>query len=175
AERLALHVQQMDARDARALTAAIEDVKARIRRCSICANLAESDPCAICGDQRRDHSMVCVVENPQDVRAFEKGGAYRGVYLVLGGRMSPLRGIGPEDLNIQLLMDRIERGGIAEVILATNPDMEGDMTAAYIAQQLTDSAVAVTRIGQGIQVGGSLEFADQRTLQKAIQARQKID
>lgn len=175
AERLAIHVQAMDAQDARALVAAIEEVKAKLRQCSKCGNLAESDPCSICSDARRDQAVICVVENPQDVRAFEKGGDYRGVYHVLGGRMSPLRGIGPEDLNMAALLNRLRGGGVSEVILATNPDLEGEMTAAYLAREIEALGVPATRIGQGIQVGGSLEFADQRTLQKALQARRRMD
>ncbi|GAB4316935.1 MAG: recombination mediator RecR [Candidatus Sumerlaeia bacterium] len=174
AERLALHIQRMDVRQVKSLVEAIEEVKARMRVCSVCGNLGESDPCAVCGDERRDHSTVCVVEQPQDVWAFEKTGDFHGVYHVLGGRLSPLRGVGPEDLSIGALLERVRQGGVREVILATNPDMEGETTAMFLAQELEPLGVAVTRIGLGLPMGGSLEFADQRTLQKALQARQKF-
>jgi recombination protein RecR len=175
AERLAMHILRMDAREASALARAIDDVKARVRPCSKCHQLSENDPCSICADPKRDSATVCVVENSSDVWAFEKSGEYRGIYHVLGGKMSPLKGIDAEDLTIQSLVDRIRQGGIDEVIIATNPDVEGDTTALYIERELEPLNVSISRIGLGLPVGGSLEFADHRTLNKALQTRRKLN
>jgi len=174
AERLAMHVLRMDKREASALTRAIEEVKARVKPCTTCHQLSENDPCDICADPRRDGSIVCVVEDSSDIWAFEKNSEYRGRFHVLGGRLSPLKGIGPEDLTIDELLDRIRGGGISEVIIATNPDVDGDATALYLAREIEPLKIAVSRIGLGLPVGGSLEFADHRTLQKALQTRQKL-
>jgi recombination protein RecR len=174
AERLADHILKMDARDADSLVEAIEQVKAHTRICSVCFNLSERDPCPICDDPSRDAGLICVVEDTADLRAFEKAGGYRGLYHVLGGRLSPLKGIGPEDLTVEALLTRVRAGGVEEVILATNPDVDGDATALFLGRELEPTGVNVTRIGLGVPVGGNLEYADQRTLQKALQSRQKV-
>jgi recombination protein RecR len=173
AARLAFHVLRGSADDAAALAAAIAEVKQRIRFCSVCCDLTDRDPCAICADARRDPGMVCVVANPQDVVAVERAGGFRGRYHVLHGVLSPLDGVGPDDLRIAELVSRCA-SGIEEVILATSPSVEGEATAVYIAKLLRPLGVRATRIATGVPIGGELEYADQVTLARAISGRREI-
>lgn len=174
AQRLAFHIMKMRRDDALALSDAVREVKERVRACSSCFNLTETDPCPICADPRRDSASVCVVENPSDVNAVEKSGVYRGVYHVLGGALSPLDNIGPDDLHIAELTDRI-REGVSEVIIATNPTVEGEATASYIADMLEDAEVAVTRIARGLPVGSDIELADAVTLARSFDGRSAVN
>jgi len=173
AQRLAFHIMKQDRDEALGLARAIEDVKNNVHHCSVCYNLTETDPCPICSDVKRDQSHICVVENPSDVNAIEKAGIYRGVYHVLGGALSPLDNIGPDELHIHGLEKRLERG-IEEVIIATNPTVEGEATAAYIANLLEDRPVSVTRIARGLPVGGDLELADKVTLARSLEGRMNM-
>lgn len=170
AQRLALHLLKTDNDDANRLANAILDVKKRIRYCSVCWNITEKDPCSICGDNNRDHSSICVVEDPIDVLALEKTNEFHGVYHVLGGALSPLEGIGPEQLKTKELLSRFG-GRVSEVILAMNPDVEGEATTIYLANLLKPLGVKVTRIARGVPVGGDLEFADEATLVRALEGR----
>lgn len=156
------------------LSVAIHDLKARTRYCSICFNITESDPCAICSDSARDASQIVVVEDPLDVLAVERTGAYQGRYHVLHGAISPVDGIGPEDLKIRELVRRVEQGGVQEVIIATNPGMEGDATAMYVQRQLAPTGVKITRLARGLPTGGDLEYVDSVTLLRALQGRHEI-
>jgi recombination protein RecR len=183
AARLAFHILRAPSEDAAALAAAITEVKLRIRFCGICCDLTDRDPCAICADARRDTSLVCVVAQPQDVVAVERGGRFRGRYHVLHGLLSPLDGVGPDDLRISELVKRCgaEVGvgvgggeGITEVILATSPSVEGEATALYIAKLVRPLGVRATRIATGVPMGGELEYADQVTLARAIEGRREI-
>ena len=172
AARLAFHILRASPEDAAALAAAIVEVRQKIRFCAICCDLTESDPCAICRDARRDGGLVCVVAQPQDVVAIERAGGYRGRYHVLHGVLSPLDGIGPDDLRVAELIRRCSRrrAAVREVILATSPNVEGEATAVYIAKLLRPLAVRATRIATGVPIGGELEYADQVTLARAIEA-----
>lgn len=178
AARLAFHVLRAPAEDAEALAAAVLEVKQKIRFCSACCDLTESDPCAICADARRDAHMVCVVAQPQDVLAIERTGGYRGRYHVLHGLLSPLDGIGPDDLRVAELLRRCGGGAgdppPQEVILATSPSIEGEATAVYIGKLLRPLGVRTTRIATGVPVGGELEYADQLTLTRALDGRREI-
>jgi recombination protein RecR len=176
AARLAFHILRASPEDAAALAAAIVDVKQKIRFCGVCCDLTESDPCAICRDARRDGGLVCVVAHPQDVAAIERAGGYRGRYHVLHGVLSPLDGIGPEDLRTAELVRRCGATDVAvkEVILATSPNVEGEATAVYIAKLLRPLSVRVTRIATGVPIGGELEYADQLTLARAIDNRREM-
>jgi recombination protein RecR len=174
AERLAYHIIKMPREEALRLSASIKNVKEKIFFCSVCFNLTEQDPCFICTDSSRKQDRILVVEDPMDIAAFERSGVYRGLYHVLQGRIVPLKGITPEHLRIRELMERVEKGGIREVILATNPDVEGEATALYISKQLSFLPLEVTRIGLGIPMGGALEFSDSATLGKALEGRKKI-
>lgn len=156
------------------LAAALGDLKSKTRTCSVCFNITEEDPCGICRDQGRDVSQVVVVEEPLDVLAVERTGAYQGRYHVLHGAISPVEGIGPEDLKIRELVDRIKQGGILEVIVATNPGMEGDATAMYLQRQLEPTGVKVTRLARGLPTGGDLEYVDSITLLRAFQGRHEM-
>jgi recombination protein RecR len=173
AARLAFHILRGSAEDSAALAAAITEVKQKIRFCSVCCDLTDRDPCAICADARRDDSLVCVVAQPQDVVAIERTGGFRGRYHVLHGTLSPLDGIGPEDLRIAELVRRCA-SGTAEVILATSPSVEGEATAVYIAKVVRPLGVRPTRIATGVPMGGELEYADQVTLARAIDGRRDI-
>ncbi len=153
---------------------AISDMHTGVHRCQTCYNLAESSECEVCGSNQRDRSIVAVVEEPLDVVALEKTGAFKGLYHVLGGVISPLDGIGPDQLTIKPLLARIEKEGIKEVIIATNPVTEGEATAMYIRKQLENTSVTVTRLARGLPVGGDLEYADQITLGRALQGRQQF-
>jgi recombination protein RecR len=173
AQRLAFHVLSARPEEALELSRAIEDVKARVRFCRECGNLTEEELCEVCTDTRRDRSVICVVEQPVDVVSLERTHEYRGLYHVLGGALSPLDGVEPSHLRIGGLLGRIERGGVEEVVLATNPTMTGEATAAYIADRLRDT-VRVTRLASGLPVGGDLEYADEVTLGRALAGRREI-
>ncbi len=168
--RLAYHVLKASPESARNLARAILDVKDKIRTCSICFNISDDDPCPICGDAERNQQTLCVVEEPHDVLAFQRAGAFDGVFHVLGGVFSPLDGIGPEDLKIAELVTRA-KNGVEEIILATNPTPEGETTALYIARLLKPLGVKVSRIARGLPMGGDVEYADQHTLAKALEGR----
>jgi len=174
AERLALHVLSAPREEARALSDAIREARDRITTCSICCDLTESDPCPICADDRRDRSVICVVERPTGVLAIEKGGAFRGLFHVLNGVLSPLDGIGPEQLTVAKLTSRVKAGGVTEIIVATNATAEGEATAMYLSRLFGAMGVAVTRIAHGVPMGGGLEFADDVTLSHALQGRTRL-
>jgi recombination protein RecR len=173
AQRLAFHLLSASKEDAVALAHAIEEVKERVRFCRECGNLTEEELCAICLDPRRDRTVVCVVEQPVDVISLERTHEYRGLYHVLGGSLSPLDGVEPEHLRIDELLRRVAGGEITEVVLATNPNMTGEATAAYLADRLRDRAT-VTRLASGLPVGGDLEYADEVTLGRALAGRREI-
>ncbi|HEX3332512.1 MAG TPA: recombination mediator RecR [Gaiellales bacterium] len=173
AQRLAFHLLKASEADALALADAIREVKERIGFCTECGNLAEEPLCQICADARRDRSLICVVEDPSDLVALERTHEYRGLYHVLGGALSPIDGVDPEDLRIAELVARVERGGVAEVLLATNPTMTGEATAAYLADRLRDRT-RVTRLASGLPVGGDLEYADEVTLGRALAGRREM-
>ena len=172
AERLAYHVFRQHETEALALADAIRNVKLNVRHCKTCFNLTEDDVCAICRDTRRDSTVLCVVEQPRDLMALEAAGNYRGVYHVLLGRIAPLEGVGPEQLTIEPLVERVRSGAIAEVIMATNPTLEGDGTALYLSNRLADFPVRITRLARGITSGSVLEFANKEVLNDAMQGRQ---
>jgi recombination protein RecR len=174
AARLAIHILRSSNEDARALSESILEVKDKIRFCSKCFGLCETDPCRICVNTGRDHSMVCVVEHPNDLVALEKSGAFNGVYHVLHGALSPMNGIGPDDLKIKELMERVVQDDIEEVTLATNTNVEGEATASYLAQVLQSHPVRVTRIATGVPVGGDLKYLDEVTLKRAMERRQSL-
>lgn len=175
AERMAFHLLAASAPEAMALALAIRDLKKKTRPCKTCGAVAESELCAVCSDPGRDRAAVCVVENFRDVLAFEATGAYRGVYHVLGGRLSPLAGVGPEQLAIDKLMTRLAGGEVREVILATNPDLEGDGTAAYLAQILEKKfKVKLSRLARGLSAGGQIELANRESLGDALLNRQPV-
>lgn len=174
AQRLAFHVLKTPREDAERLCEAIRDVKDRVTYCSVCNNFTDIDPCVYCDDPARDHRLVCVVEEPQNVNAIEKTGGFRGVYHVLLGALSPLQGIGPDDLKIKGLLGRIGVDHIEEIILATNPTVEGEATAIYLARLLKPLGVRVTRIATGIPVGSDLEYADELTMGKAMEGRREV-
>ena len=173
AQRLAFHLLRVPKDEAVALAAAIAEVKERVRFCSECGNLTEEDVCAICNDARRDRAVVCVVEQPADLISLERTHEFRGLYHVLGGALSPIDGVEPEHLRIGELMQRVERNGIEEVVLATNPNMTGEATAAYLADRLR-GRVRVTRLASGLPVGGDLEYADEVTLGRALAGRREM-
>ena len=173
AQRLAFHLLSAPKQEALALATAIEEVKERVRFCSECGNLTEEELCSICIDARRDRTVVCVVEQPVDVISIERTHEYRGLYHVLGGSLSPLDGVEPEHLRIDELVRRVGAGGIGEVVLATNPNMTGEATAAYVADRLRDR-VRVTRLASGLPVGGDLEYADEVTLGRALAGRREL-
>jgi recombination protein RecR len=173
AQRLAFHLLSAGREEALALSTAIEEVKERVRFCRECGNLTEEETCAICRDPRRDRTVVCVVEQPVDVVSLERTHEYRGLYHVLGGALSPLDGVEPSDLRIGELLRRAEAGDITEVVLATNPTMTGEATAAYLADRLRDH-VRVTRLASGLPVGGDLEYADEVTLGRALAGRREV-
>ena len=173
AHRLAFHLLRAPKDEALALAAAVQEVKERVRFCNECGNLTEAELCAICEDPRRDRNLVCVVEQPVDVISVERTHEFRGLYHVLGGALSPLDGVEPQDLRIDELFGRVERNGIEEVVLATNPNMTGEATAAYLADRLRDRAT-VTRLASGLPVGGDLEYADEVTLGRALAGRREM-
>jgi len=173
AQRLAFHLLQVPKQEALALAEAIHEVKERVRFCRECGNLTEEETCAICRDARRDHAVICVVEQPVDLVSVERTAEYRGLYHVLGGALSPLDGVEPEHLRIDELLTRVSRNGVTEVVLATNPNMTGEATAAYLADRLR-GRVRVTRLASGLPVGGDLEYADEVTLGRALAGRREM-
>jgi recombination protein RecR len=173
AQRIALYLLETGKQDVGALVSALQELQNRVGHCSICYNFTEEDPCLFCRDTRRDRSIICVVEEPKDILTIEKSGGYQGLYHVLGGVLSPLEGIGEEQLHIQSLLDRIDES-VGEVILATNPTMEGEMTASHLNQLLTEKPVRVTRIARGIPFGGALEYNDMVTVAKALEGRGEL-
>jgi len=174
AQRLAFYMLSMQTQDAEALASAILECKRRIRHCSVCGNITEADPCAFCTDGRRDRSVICVVEDARDIAAMERTREFKGVYHVLQGAISPLDGIGPDDLRIAELLQRVASGDVHEVIVATNPRVEGEATALYLSKVLKPLAVRVTRIAHGLPVGGDLEYADEVTLARALEGRREL-
>jgi recombination protein RecR len=175
ATRLTYHLLKQPPEAVGRLAAAIRAVSERVSPCSVCGNLSESDPCTICDDPRRDQELLCVVEEASDIGAIERTGEYRGRYHVLGGHLSPLDGIGPDDLRIEGLRTRLRNGcDVREVILATNPSMEGEVTATYVRRELENAAVRVTRIALGLPMGGDLEYADGVTIAQALAARREM-
>jgi len=174
AQRLAFYLLKADDADVRNFLRSVEEAKARTIFCSVCGNVTESDPCSICCDQRRDKTIVCVVEEFRDVFSIERTREYKGLYHVLHGAISPMEGIGPEKLRIRELLARVAVGDIKEVILATDPNIEGETTAMYIARLLSPMGIAVTRVASGLPVGGDLEFADDATLAKALAGRREM-
>ncbi len=177
AQRLTFHLLKQPAEAATRLADAIRNVRARVTACSECGSMTDDDPCAICRDPRREASLLCVVEEAADVTAIERSGRFRGRYHVLGGRLSPLEGIGPEALSVEGLLKRVANGsggGVREVIIATNPSMEGEVTATYLQQALKPTGVRITRIARGLPVGGDLEYADAVTIAQALEARREI-
>ena len=174
AERLAYHVLRVNKSEALALADAIRNVRENVRYCSVCYNLAEGEKCAICLDPRRDQTLLCIVEQPRDLMQLEQAGVFRGLYHVLLGRIAPLEGIGPEQLTIEPLVERVSGGGFKEIIMATNPTVEGDGTALYISNLLADFPVEITRLARGITTGSILEFTNKEILADAISGRQKL-
>lgn len=174
AQRLAFHILSMEDNEAFELAEAIRAAKSSMTYCSICGNLTDTDPCSICRDDSRDIRTICVVESPKDVIAMEKIREYRGYYHVLHGAISPMDGIGPEDINLKSLIERLQDSKIEELIIATNPNIEGEATAMYIARLIKPSGVKVSRIAHGIPVGGDLEYADEVTLLKAMEGRREL-
>ena len=170
AQRLAFHLLSVTTEDALALAGAVVEMKERVRFCRDCGNLTEDELCAVCTDPRRDRAVICVVEQPVDVVSLERTHEYRGLYHVLGGSLSPLDGVEPSDLRIGQLLHRVEQGGVEEIVLATNPNMTGEATAAYLADRSRDR-VRVTRLASGLPVGGDLEYADEVTLGRALSGR----
>jgi recombination protein RecR len=174
AQRLAYHILKRPAAEAEALATAIVDVKTKIFRCSVCNNMTDVEPCAICTDARRDPSLICVVEEAFNIQTIESTRDFKGVYHVLLGALSPLKGIGPQDIDVGGLLKRAKDSNLREIIIATNPNVEGEATALYIAQQLRPIGVRTTRLAFGLPVGGDLEYADQVTMAKALEGRREI-
>lgn len=174
AQRLTFFLLKAPEDDIKELAKALVDVKANVRYCSICGNITEQDPCTICNDSKRTHQIICVVEEPNDLFAIERTREYRGLYHVLMGTLSPLEGVGPEDIRIQELLVRLQHDPCEEVIVATNPNVEGEATAMYLAKLLKPLGVKITRIAHGIPVGGDLEYADEITMTRALEGRREL-
>jgi recombination protein RecR len=174
AQRIAFHLEKVPREDAQRLAAAILDAKEKLRLCSLCNNLTEQDPCAYCADPGRDQEVICVVETPYNVVGIEKTREFRGLYHVLHGALSPLQGIGPDQLKLKNLLERLKGGKVRELIIATNPNVEGEATAIYLAKLVKPLGIKVTRIGMGIPVGSELEFADEVTMLKALEGRREL-
>ena len=174
AQRLAFHILRTPREDADRLADAVREVKERVTYCSICSNITDSDPCAYCRNEARDRTTICVVEEPQNIASIERSRDFKGVYHVLMGVLSPLQGIGPDDLRIKSLLTRLAEGSVAEVILATNPTVDGEATAIYLARLLKPLGVKVTRIAMGVPVGSDLEYADEVTMHKAMEGRREV-
>lgn len=172
--RLTYHLLRQPQAQSQRLAQALENLTDRVRSCSRCHNFTEAELCDLCSDPRRDGGIVCVVEQPADIASVERAGTYRGLYHVLGGRLSPLDGVGPNDLTIAALLDRLDREQVQEVILATNPSVEGEATALYIQRQLVGRDLRITRIARGLPLGGDLEFADGGTIAQALSARREM-
>ena len=175
AQRIAFHLLNADATDVKRLAQVLLEVKEKVRFCSICGNVAEDDECKICRDPRRDLAVICVVEEPKDVVAIEKTREFRGRYHVLGGAISPIEGVGPDDLRVRELMTRLADGTVNELILATDPNLEGEATATYLARLVKPMGLRVTRLASGLPVGGDLEYADEVTLGRAFEGRRQLD
>ena len=175
AQRIAFHLLAADAADVRRLAQVLLEVKDKVRFCSVCGNVAEEEQCRICRDPRRDLSVICVVEESKDVVAVEKTREFRGRYHVLGGAISPIEGIGPDDLRVRELMTRLADGTVTELILATDPNLEGEATATYLARLVKPMGLRVTRLASGLPVGGDLEYADEVTLGRAFEGRRQLD
>ncbi|MCX6461561.1 MAG: recombination mediator RecR [Actinobacteria bacterium] len=175
AQRIAFYLLAADPEDVRRLAHALTEVKERVKFCRVCGNVSEEDECRICRDPRRDLSMICVVEESKDVIAIERTREFRGRYHVLGGAISPIEGVGPDDLRIRELMTRLADGAVTEVILATDPNLEGEATATYLARLLSPLDVAVSRLASGLPVGGDLEYADEVTLGRAFEGRRRVN
>lgn len=173
AQRLAFHILKTPREQADRLADAVREVKSRVTYCSICNNITDADPCPLCNSTTRDQRLICVVEEPQNVAAIDRGRDFNGVFHVLMGALSPLQGIGPDDLKIKSLLTRVS-GGATEVILATNPNVDGEATAIYLARLLKPLGVRVTRIAMGVPVGSDLEYADEVTMQKALEGRREV-
>lgn len=174
AQRLAFHILRSNAEDAEALADAVRELKAKLRLCSICNNITDVDPCVYCASATRNQRLVCVVEEPGNIAVIEKTRSYNGVYHVLHGTLSPLNGVGPEHLRTGSLIERVERGEVEEVILATNPTVEGEATAVYLAGLLRASAVRLTRIATGVPAGSDIEYADEVTMTRAMEGRREL-
>ena len=174
AVRLALYILRSSQDEAQALARSILRVKERIGLCRTCFNIAEGEQCPVCRNSQRDHSLVCVVEEPSDLMAIEATGIFRGFYHVLHGAIAPLDGVGPQELKIAELLDRLKQGGVAEVILATNPTVEGDATALYLAKVIKPLGITVTRIAQGIPAGGDIEYVDIKTMTRSLEGRREV-
>lgn len=174
ATRLAYHLLKRPAAEAESLANAIIEIKTKMFRCSVCNNMTDTEPCAICADDRRDRTVLCVVEEAFNIDTIEATREYRGIYHVLLGALSPLKGVGPDDIDIQGLLGRIREGDVEELILATNPNVEGEATAHYIAEQIRPFSIRITRLAFGLPVGGDLEYADQVTMAKALEGRRDL-
>ncbi|MEV7973996.1 recombination mediator RecR [Cellulomonas sp. NPDC089187] len=174
AQRIAFHILALDGEDVKRLVDALTEVKARVKFCTVCGNVAEADLCRICQDPRRSPAVICVVEEPKDVVAIERTREFRGKYHVLGGAINPIAGIGPDDLRIKELMTRLADGTVTEVILATDPNVEGEATATYLARLLVPMGLTISRLASGLPVGGDLEYADEVTLGRAFEGRRRI-
>ncbi|MDX6312372.1 MAG: recombination protein RecR [Streptomyces sp.] len=175
AQRIAFHILQADPADVRRLAHVLSEVKAKVRFCATCGNVAEADLCRVCRDPRRDPSVICVVEESKDVVAVERTREFRGKYHVLGGAISPIEGVGPDDLRIRELLARLADGTVTELILATDPNLEGEATATYLARMVKPMGLKVTRLASGLPVGGDLEYADEVTLGRAFEGRRLLD
>ena len=174
AQRIAFHILAADPADVNRLAAVLREVKEKVRFCVVCGNVSEEETCRICRDPRRDPAILCVVEEPKDVLAIEKTREFRGRYHVLGGAISPIDGVGPDDLRIRELLARLADGTVTEVILATDPNLEGEATATYLARMIAPLEIAVSRLASGLPVGGDLEYADEVTLGRAFEGRRRI-
>lgn len=174
AQRLAFHILSMEEEQAMSLSQAIVNAREQMKYCSVCGNLTDQDPCSICSDPSRAQDIICVVESPRDVFAMERIREFNGLYHVLHGAISPMDGIGPEDINLKSLIIRLQQNDVKEVVLATNPNIEGEATAMYIARLIKPSGIKVSRIAHGIPVGGDLEYADEITLLKALEGRREL-
>ena len=174
AQRLAFHILALEDREAAQLAEAITTAKREMKYCSVCGNLTDEDPCAICSDSSRREDIICVVESPRDVMAMERIKEYNGLYHVLHGVISPMEGIGPEEINLNYLIQRLQANDVKELIIATNPNIEGEATAMYIARLIKPAGIKVTRIAHGIPVGGDLEYADEVTLLKSLEGRREL-
>lgn len=174
AQRLAFHILSMEEEDVKSLASAMLNAKSQMKYCTVCGNLTDNNPCEICSDSRRDSTVICVVESPRDVAAMERIKEYKGRYHVLHGCISPVDGIGPEDINLKALLLRLQEEAVEEVILATNPTIEGEATAMYIARLLKPAGIKVSRIAHGLPVGGDLEYADEVTISKSLENRKEL-
>ena len=174
AQRIAFYLLQAPDAESQRLVDAINEVKEKVRFCEVCGNVCESSPCTICSDPRRDHGTICVVEEPKDVMSIERTREYRGLYQVLGGAINPMANVGPSDLNIAQLLNRLHDGEVKEIIVALNPNIEGEATTTYLSRLLAPLDIKVTRLASGLPVGGALEYADEITLSRALEGRREV-